>query len=268
MVRTALTIAFLWATQVLLIVDSDRAEADSPDPRDVAEWQCTQCTSKIQAASRACASRARKDGKFGDVIVKLASTKPLTGDYTKSIPVTTTAEATGGLEKKDARCVKDKVDALACAGNCYLVDESVLDIPVGEPRPLLPPAGELVPVWRKYLDSGSLTGWWRRRSLSGMLTDDFRITPEGCLWIPWTDNVRVGLMLWLAQTGNEIPFSAVMQLKQASNDPHWPMRWDSGRVLADGHSVLVDDGPLLNASRNWREYDGTSGTRICLVANR
>jgi hypothetical protein len=242
--------------------------ARQPDLLVQARYACTDCLEGMSSDLRPCAASASERAAFGDVIVRLALTPGTDVDSPMYARGTVTASASDGLGRKVASCVEERLRQLECLQPCYVDHDGPIDIPLGEPRPLLPELSDLLPRWRAYKDSSWLTRWWRGRRFVRSLAADIRLTPEGCLWIPDALNLHVGLMAWEKRLGHGLPSAALYGFARGPTKARWQASWDRGYQVSANEAILVDEGPSVHdreGGREWREYDGTGGVRICLM---
>jgi len=256
---------FFAAAIAVLASPFGASHARQPDLLEQARYQCTDCIARMPSHLVRCAAEAKERTAFGDVIVKLSRTPGTGRDAPEYARGTITASATDGLGPKVARCVEEQLRQLDCLPPCYVDQRAPLDIPLGDPRPVLPAAPELLPRWHAYKDSSWLTRWWRGWRFERSLAPDVRLTPDGCLWIPDALNLHAGLVAWEKSLGQELPSAALARFTRGPTDARWPASWDRGYQATTEDAILVDEGPRRNDGPDWREYDGTTGVRVCLL---
>jgi hypothetical protein len=258
--RKSLAVGLAWTVSA-----ASASRANEPDLLAQARYACDRCIEQMPRYLETCAGPAGDRPKFGDVIVRLHHQAGTGADNPVFAKGTVTASPTDGLGTSVGRCVEERLRQLDCLSPCYVDLSFPIDIALGDTKPLLPDVSELVPHWRAYKDSTWLTRWWRRRRFSRTLPADVRLTPDGCLWLPQADNLRAGLDAWQKRLGHEIAASALRRFARPPTGGHWEPSWDRGYQISAEEAILVDYGPVIDDHRDWHEYDGSAGIRVCLV---
>ncbi len=247
------------------------SHADPPDPLIIAAGECTACVDPFRQGAEACSQAATNEGRVGDAMVRF-EVRPTEGSPPFAL------SATLGLEGRDKRCIKSRAEALLtgdCARACVLAGQSMLDVQVGQPRPLLPPIDDILGPWIRYRASSfPLARWWKRWRLTRLLPQDVKTTPERCLWIPATVNLGESLGLWERELRAPLPAASVARIGRPERPSVAPIIAANARPRAwrvAEQVVLLEDAAPAAGRRaapgydEWQEYNEGSGVRLCLV---
>jgi hypothetical protein len=239
------------------------SHASQPDLLVEARHACTDCVEEMPAYLQPCLDLARdRPGVFGDLVV--TATPQPDQDDPGVARRRLTVSATDGLGPQLANCAQERLRQSECLTACFVYRIRPLDVRLGTPHPILPRASDLLPLWRAYKESSWLTRGWRGRSLRQSLSADVRLTPDRCLWIPETINLREGLLAWEKGFGHPLPPAALERFGLVTTQRP-KANWDRGYQISTGEAILVGEGLGIDDRLNWREYDETRGVRICLV---